>query len=97
MPGCAPGYTPTARLLHWITAALVLLMIPLGIVIANEWGGRAQQFLYNLHKSIGATLIPLVDRPAALSADPSCRRRCRATFRRSSNLRLMPPTGRSTR
>ena len=35
-------------------------MIPLGIVIANEWGGPAQQFLYNLHKSIGATLIPLV-------------------------------------
>ena len=55
-----PGYTPAARVLHWITAVLVLLMIPLGIVIANEWGGPAQQFLYNLHKSIGATLIPLV-------------------------------------
>ena len=56
----APGYTPIARLLHWLIAALVLLMIPLGFVIANEWGGPAQQFLYNLHKSIGATLIPLV-------------------------------------
>jgi cytochrome b561 len=56
----APGYTPIARLLHWTVAVLVLLMIPLGIVIANEWGGPAQQFLYNLHKSIGATLIPLV-------------------------------------
>jgi cytochrome b561 len=56
----APGYTLTARVLHWIVAALVLLMIPLGIVIANEWGGPAQQFLYNLHKSIGATLLPLV-------------------------------------
>jgi cytochrome b561 len=55
-----PGYTPVARLLHWTVATLVLLMIPLGIVIANEWGGPAQQFLYNLHKSIGATLIPLV-------------------------------------
>ncbi len=55
-----PGYTPVARLLHWTVAGLVLLMIPLGIVIANEWGGPAQQFLYNLHKSIGATLIPLV-------------------------------------
>jgi cytochrome b561 len=56
----APGYTLTARVLHWSVATLVLLMIPLGIVIANEWGGPAQQFLYNLHKSIGATLLPLV-------------------------------------
>jgi cytochrome b561 len=54
------GYTPIARLLHWTVAVLVLLMIPLGIVIANEWGGPAQEFLYNLHKSIGATLIPIV-------------------------------------
>lgn len=56
----AAGYTPIARFLHWLIAALVLLMIPLGFVIAYEWGGPAQQFLYNLHKSIGATLIPLV-------------------------------------
>ena len=55
-----PGYTLTARVLHWLTAALVLLMVPLGIVIGNEWGGPAQQFLYNLHKSIGALLIPIV-------------------------------------
>ncbi len=60
MTAAAPGYTLTARMLHWVIAALVLLMVPLGIVIANEWGGPAQQFLYNLHKSIGATLIPLV-------------------------------------
>jgi cytochrome b561 len=60
MTAAAPGYTLTARVLHWTVAALVLLMIPLGIVIANEWGGPAQQFLYNLHKSIGATLLPLV-------------------------------------
>ena len=60
MTAAVPGYTLTARVLHWVVAALVLLMIPLGIVIANEWGGPAQQFLYNLHKSIGATLLPLV-------------------------------------
>jgi cytochrome b561 len=60
MTAAAPGYTLTARVLHWTVAALVLLMIPLGTVIANEWGGPAQQFLYNLHKSIGATLLPLV-------------------------------------
>lgn len=56
----APGYKPIARLLHWTIAGLVLFMLPLGIVIANEWGAPAQEFLYNLHKSIGMTLIPLV-------------------------------------
>jgi cytochrome b561 len=56
----APGYTATAKVLHWTVAVLVLLMVPLGFVIAKEWGGPAQQFLYNLHKSIGALLIPLV-------------------------------------
>ena len=55
-----PAYTVTARVLHWITAALVLIMVPLGVVIANEWGGPVQQPLYNLHKSIGAILLPLV-------------------------------------
>ncbi|MCC6778210.1 MAG: cytochrome b [Hyphomicrobiales bacterium] len=61
-PGSSPvpAYTVTARVLHWLIAALVLLMIPLGIVIANEWGGRWQQPLYDLHKSIGAVLLPLV-------------------------------------
>jgi cytochrome b561 len=55
-----PAYSVSARALHWITAALVLLMVPLGIVIANEWGGPIQEPLYNLHKSIGAVLLPIV-------------------------------------
>jgi cytochrome b561 len=55
-----PAYSLTARLLHWITAVLVLAMIPLGIVIANEWGGPIQERLYNLHRSVGALLIPIV-------------------------------------
>jgi cytochrome b561 len=55
-----PAYTVTARVLHWVIAALVLVMIPLGIVIANEWGGPVQEPLYDLHKSIGALIMPLV-------------------------------------
>jgi len=35
-------------------------LIPLGVVIANEWGGSAQDSLYDLHRSIGAAVIPLV-------------------------------------
>src|SRR5882757_948812 len=55
-----PAYSLTARALHWITAALVLILLPLGLVIANNWGGSLQDPLYNLHRSIGATIIVLV-------------------------------------
>jgi cytochrome b561 len=55
-----PAYTFTARVLHWTTAFLILAMIPLGVIIANEWGGSAQDALYDLHRSIGVALIPLV-------------------------------------
>jgi cytochrome b561 len=62
-PSSVPAYTLAARTLHWVTAVLVFVQIPLGIVIANMdmsgWGGWGDS-LYNLHKSIGATLIPIV-------------------------------------
>jgi cytochrome b561 len=46
--------------LHWITAALVLTTIPIGVAAVNVHPGPLQDFLYNLHRSIGATIIPLV-------------------------------------
>jgi cytochrome b561 len=61
MPEIAtPGYTLTARVLHWLTAALVLTMIPIGLAMANADFGPAQDTLYHLHRSIGAVLLPLV-------------------------------------
>jgi cytochrome b561 len=60
IPDAAAGYTATARVLHWITAVLVLGMIVVGVIIANEWGGRWQESLYNLHKSTGMVLLPIV-------------------------------------
>ena len=54
------GYTAIARVFHWATAALVLVMIPIGIVMANTNVGPAQDTLYHLHRSIGAVLLPLV-------------------------------------
>src|SRR5262245_57300202 len=54
------GYTATARALHWITAILVLLQIVLGIIIANKLIEPWQDPLYNLHKSNGAVLIPII-------------------------------------
>ena len=56
----APGYSLAARTLHWVTAALVLTMIPIGIAMANANFGAAQDTLYHLHRSIGALLIPVV-------------------------------------
>jgi cytochrome b561 len=54
------AYSTTARVLHWVTAVLVLILLPLGVVITNEWGGPLQDPLYDLHRSIGAVIIPLV-------------------------------------
>jgi cytochrome b561 len=54
------AYSVTARVLHWIVAVFVLTQVPLGIVIVNKWGGEIQEALYDLHKSIGAVLVPLI-------------------------------------
>jgi cytochrome b561 len=56
----APAYTVPARLLHWFTALVVALMIPLGVIIGNDWGGRLQNTLYGLHEGLGVLLIPVV-------------------------------------
>jgi cytochrome b561 len=55
-----PAYTMTARALHWVTAALILLLLPLGWVIANELAGSWGDVFYDLHRSLGAALIPIV-------------------------------------
>ncbi len=55
-----PAYTLTARALHWVTAALVLATIPVGLTMAHIGSGPLQDFLYNLHETIGSILIPLV-------------------------------------
>ena len=54
------AYSVTARTLHWVTAALVLIMLPLGLVIANRWGGSWQDWLYNLHRSIGTVVLLII-------------------------------------
>jgi cytochrome b561 len=59
--GAAPAtYSLTARVLHWTTATLVLFMLPLGVIIAMKWEGPWKDWLYNLHRSIGAVIIPLI-------------------------------------
>jgi cytochrome b561 len=60
MTDATPAYTVTARTLHWVTASLVLINLPLGLVIASNWGGPLQDQLYDLHRSIGALIIPII-------------------------------------
>jgi cytochrome b561 len=54
------GYSLPARTLHWIMAALILFNLLLGFVIARDWSGPVHDWLYNLHRSIGALIIPLI-------------------------------------
>jgi cytochrome b561 len=56
----APAYSVTARALHWITAALVLTMIPVAVAMVNVSSGPLQDWLYDLHRSLGATVIPVI-------------------------------------
>jgi cytochrome b561 len=53
-------YTAAAITFHWITAALVLFMIPAGLVMVQLPSGDLQNLLFNLHRSIGVLLFPLV-------------------------------------
>lgn len=56
----ATDYSATARALHWLTAALVLTMIPIGIIMANFSLGPTGDILYDIHRSIGVVLMPIV-------------------------------------
>lgn len=56
-----PGYRPPARLLHWITALAVLLMIPAGVVMTREGIPRPlQDTLFLFHKNTGVLLAPVI-------------------------------------
>jgi len=65
--GEAQGYLPVARIFHWLTAALVLTMLPIGVAMASFDLGPVEDTLYHLHRSIGAlvlviTVVRLINR-----------------------------------
>lgn len=57
-------YSPTARHFHWLTVALVAIMVPLGFYMV--WRGNVTQFdaltgrLYDLHKLLGFIVLWVV-------------------------------------
>jgi cytochrome b561 len=59
MDQASAAYTPTARVLHWITALLVIGLITVGILMGNMASGPLQDRLYNLHRSTGALVLVL--------------------------------------
>lgn len=53
------SYTPIAKLLHWLTAAAIITVVPLGIAMVNATSGPTQNQLYDLHRSFGALVLIL--------------------------------------
>ncbi|MFO1074740.1 MAG: cytochrome b [Geminicoccaceae bacterium] len=45
--------------LHWLIAALILIQVPAGWVMANAAPGALQDFLYNVHKNVGVIVFAL--------------------------------------
>lgn len=52
-------YAPWSKALHWITALIVLFIIPAGIVMTNIEPGALQNNLYNLHRSFGVLVFAI--------------------------------------
>jgi len=52
-------YSLFARSIHWLTALLVLTMVPAGLVMIRIDGGPLQNQLFDYHRSVGVTLMVL--------------------------------------
>jgi cytochrome b561 len=54
------AYDTVSRLFHWVTAFLVLIMIPVGLVMVQEPAQPWQDRLYVLHKGLGPLVLLVV-------------------------------------
>lgn len=54
------GYGTTARLVHWLVAVLVILMIAAGLTMTSGVDRATQDALFIFHKSTGALLLILI-------------------------------------
>jgi cytochrome b561 len=53
------SYGATARFLHWLTVALLLVIIPMGLVMGALPRGALQDTLFITHESLGLTVLAL--------------------------------------
>ena len=55
------GYGTVARLFHWVTALLILAMLPVGTIMVREGLARpTQDMLFIFHKNVGVILLLLI-------------------------------------
>ncbi|TVR53740.1 MAG: cytochrome b [Gemmatimonadales bacterium] len=59
-PSPMPRHHPITRLFHWVIAALVFVMIPVGIAMTSEGFAELRNQLFILHKGLGTVLLVLV-------------------------------------
>ena len=55
----ARSYGAVARFCHWLTAALLLTIIPIGLVMGDLPRGRLQDTFFVTHESLGLTVLGL--------------------------------------
>jgi len=53
-------YAPASKALHWIIAACILVIIPVGVMMNRVEPGPTQNMLYDLHRSLGFLVLVLV-------------------------------------
>ena len=54
-------YNATAQALHWVTALLMFIAIPLAwVMVSLPHGAPRRELFYSLHKSVGLTVLALV-------------------------------------
>ncbi len=54
-----PVYSSLSKWIHWITALLVLMIIPGGILMIRMHEGELQNQIFDLHRSFGVTVFAL--------------------------------------
>jgi cytochrome b561 len=54
------AYSPLAKSLHWVVAALVIATVPIGLVMADLDKGPMQDRLFVLHESFGVIVLALM-------------------------------------
>src|SRR5690349_11965734 len=70
VPQVAMGrYTTTAQFLHWLTAVLMVTVLPLaGVMVSMKAKTPCGRLLFTLHKSVGLTILALAAMPVIWSA-----------------------------
>ena len=79
------GYSGIAQATHWLSALLILTMIPLGLIMTGIESDSGQQSLYQVHVGLGLVVLVLTATrlvTLVLNAGSPHRRGCRPGIRK---------------